>query len=211
MKPSVTNILQVGLTDLRQHHATTLTFLRELSESVKAARYTKEVLSDLVLLLKDYAELADDLKKETNAIMEDAGDSAALMWTLEATASGNTKPIRGELSTGSVTQKVFPKLPSKSREPERHHQLMEGLILDLIEERQSSVVVTRREGPVLHLDIQLPLLKVRQTDCEIFSISWPRLVDKLSIDYAAGKPLPAGLTPEDLSMKPKLSVRRCKE
>ena len=159
------------------YHKDLLALIRIISTRVKASQLTKEELVDCCLLLRDIMELAEDLKKETNALMEDAGDCAALLWTLDPTAKG---PITGTLAKGIIKQKVYPKLPSKKHEPERHQILLEALGL--------------RPG----------------ADANLFSISWPRLVDKLSAEYEAGLPLPAGIKPEELAMKPKLEVRRCK-
>ncbi len=158
---------------LRDSFLGCLVTLRDTVRCVEAAALSKEDLSDLVLLMRDSIELAKDAGKEFNAAMDTAGDMAALMHT----ADGSDGTVKGAISVGTIRYRIQPKLPSKTKEPERHLQLLQAL-------------------------------GFMGNQPDLISLNWPRLVEKLSADYAAGIPLPAGIQPEDLQAKPKLEVRR---
>jgi hypothetical protein len=173
--------LKSRLNEMHLQHSTLMTDIRTMRTKVASATIDTACLTDMHQLLKELSELHEDTRKELDALKEDAGDSAAIAWTVDPMAGG---PIRGKLADGTVRQRPSPKLPSKKKEPEKHLALMRYLM----------------QAPDMSME-----------DAELFTLSWPRLCDRLQADISSGRPLPEGISADDLQLKPKLETRRCKQ
>lgn len=121
---------------MREAYAIMKTTFGEVYQMIKAVESKQTTLSindlvDIQFCCREASKLADDIRKQFNAMQELQAKLTCAIWTIQAT-SGNLadedkKTIKGQFCSGTPDMKVRVRLPTFDNEPERYKRLMDWL------------------------------------------------------------------------------------
>lgn len=151
---------------LKASHADLYAKLIEARDS--AAKFSQEELVDIAFILRSTAILAEDIRKECNAIREMMEKVACLKWmtdNMNNPDSGKPTSIRGILASGTPDLRQMASLPRPNTDPKGYESLMKSI---------GAITAARKDLVRPH---------------------WPGLTEWITKLAKKGKPLPAGLDP----------------
>lgn len=170
MKPSAIEFFKRAV----KAHEELFLQITKLSKEIELDRNLFE-LTDYAYALNEAYKRLDDIAHETKRLRERVTQIVVALWV---TTEG--EPIRTDYVTGIPDVKMMASVPSKNKDPEKYHALME------------------------HLGVPKALY---DGDNDVLRPHWPGLVDYVSELLSQGRPVPPGCNTDKLIPVYKLALR----
>jgi len=139
-----------------------------LRDDTKANKFSLEDQVNIAIIIRETAKYLDDLRKECDGVGTLIEQVCCAVYIKKHLNSFDADPIRTGLVTGSPSMKMCARPPKLRDEPERYYSLMEHFGMS-------------------HEVASTGILKAH----------WPAMKEYLTGLATEGKPLPAGIRPED--------------
>lgn len=163
---------------IRNAHSAAVQLLVPMNAYVKAGDSSPPGLADLAYALRECRDFAKDVAKRCDELGKLAQRVACMRQLVE---NGTSDSIVTQRCVAVLGVRSVPAVPSKTKNPEQWAQLMDYLGVP--------------RG--LHDGLDKPVVDT----------NWPGLVQRLSDDLAAGKPLPPGIDPTKTFPEYSLNIR----
>lgn len=179
MKRNTFNLAR-SLDGVRRNHKLRYGQIVKLRLKLSEGQLTQKERVDAAYILREMADVYDDLRKELRATQELITKMVCAAWIKDSetlSPDSMNRSIRGELALGTPDIKFTANVPSASKDPELYKKFMTAMGVD----------------ESLHGMIRP---------------HWPSMREYISTELAAGHPPPPGINPDDLYPDYRLSLRK---